>query len=191
MPFQGGRSSTAASPSMPAPQTALACRPCSPGCVLTRADNGGDSSACRKQEGAGCDRGLPPFGILQLSSTAHTSLVLQVLGEPGKGKVLVVDGGASLRCALLGDQIAAMAAKNGWEVSVRVASVAVSWRPLCPCRARPVALRRQESCIACPAHAALRRMMPTPNPRINAVTPISTQSYHAPTPPLSTRCRAS
>jgi hypothetical protein len=40
----------------------------------------------------------------------------QVLSEPGSGKVLVVDGGASLRCALLGDQMAEMAAKNDWEV---------------------------------------------------------------------------
>ena len=34
--------------------------------------------------------------------------------EPGKGRVLVVDGGGSKRCALLGDNIAAMAAANGW-----------------------------------------------------------------------------
>jgi regulator of ribonuclease activity A len=35
--------------------------------------------------------------------------------ENGKGKVLVVDGGGSLRCALLGDLIASAAVKNGWE----------------------------------------------------------------------------
>ena len=33
----------------------------------------------------------------------------------GKGKVLVVDGGGSLRRALLGDMLAEKAAKNGWE----------------------------------------------------------------------------
>jgi len=33
----------------------------------------------------------------------------------GRGKVLVVDGGGSLRCALLGDQIGAELARNGWE----------------------------------------------------------------------------
>ncbi len=32
--------------------------------------------------------------------------------------MLVVDGGASMRCALLGDNIAEMAYKNGWTVSV-------------------------------------------------------------------------
>lgn len=31
--------------------------------------------------------------------------------------MLVVDGGGSLRCALLGDNIAEMAYKNGWTVS--------------------------------------------------------------------------
>ncbi|MCV6637525.1 ribonuclease E activity regulator RraA [Candidatus Albibeggiatoa sp. nov. NOAA] len=42
-------------------------------------------------------------------------LVKDKLGQPGKGKVLVVDGGGSLRCALVGDIIAQMAADNGWE----------------------------------------------------------------------------
>ena len=44
----------------------------------------------------------------------------QALEEQGKGRVLVVDGGASKRCALLGDNIAEMAHKNGWNVSVAV-----------------------------------------------------------------------
>lgn len=43
------------------------------------------------------------------------SLVKQALAEPGSGKVLVVDGGASLRRALLGDQIALSAVKHGWS----------------------------------------------------------------------------
>ncbi|HET9700451.1 MAG TPA: ribonuclease E activity regulator RraA [Burkholderiales bacterium] len=43
------------------------------------------------------------------------SLVREALGKPGGGRVLVVDGGGSLRCALLGDQIAALAEKNRWE----------------------------------------------------------------------------
>lgn len=34
--------------------------------------------------------------------------------ENGKGKVLVIDGGGSLRCALVGDMIAAAAVKNEW-----------------------------------------------------------------------------
>lgn len=35
--------------------------------------------------------------------------------ENGKGKVLVIDGGGSLRCALLGDMLAEAAIKNEWE----------------------------------------------------------------------------
>ncbi|WP_227430124.1 ribonuclease E activity regulator RraA [Psychrobacter sp. I-STPA6b] len=34
--------------------------------------------------------------------------------EKGEGKVLVVDGGGSMRCALLGDMIAQSAIDNGW-----------------------------------------------------------------------------
>lgn len=36
------------------------------------------------------------------------------LAEPGDGRVLVVDGGGSLRHALIGDMIAERAADNGW-----------------------------------------------------------------------------
>lgn len=41
-------------------------------------------------------------------------LVREQLEEPGDGRVLVVDGGGSLRRALLGDRLAALAAENGW-----------------------------------------------------------------------------
>ena len=53
--------------------------------------------------------------IVTLKLFEDNSLVRAVLGEPGTGKVLVIDGGGSLRCALLGDQLAEMAVKNGWE----------------------------------------------------------------------------
>jgi regulator of ribonuclease activity A len=43
------------------------------------------------------------------------SLVRKQLELDGSGKVLVIDGGGSLRCALVGDQLAAMAIKNNWE----------------------------------------------------------------------------
>ena len=42
------------------------------------------------------------------------SRVKEVLATPGDGAVLVVDGGGSRRCALLGDLIAASAVDNGW-----------------------------------------------------------------------------
>jgi regulator of ribonuclease activity A len=38
----------------------------------------------------------------------------QVLSTPGQGAVLVIDGGGSLRCALVGDVIAGLAVANGW-----------------------------------------------------------------------------
>ncbi|QCO17698.1 RraA family protein (plasmid) [Azospirillum brasilense] len=43
------------------------------------------------------------------------SRVKELLGTPGRGKVLVVDGGGGLRAALMGDLIAKDAVKNGWE----------------------------------------------------------------------------
>ena len=42
------------------------------------------------------------------------SLVRAALEEPGEGKVLVVDGGASLRCALVGDMLAELGKDNNW-----------------------------------------------------------------------------
>jgi regulator of ribonuclease activity A len=42
------------------------------------------------------------------------SLVRAALAEVGEGRVLVVDAGGSLRCAMLGDNLARMAVDNGW-----------------------------------------------------------------------------
>ena len=41
-------------------------------------------------------------------------LVRATLETPGNGQVLVVDGGGSLRCALVGGNLAQLAEKNGW-----------------------------------------------------------------------------
>jgi regulator of ribonuclease activity A len=55
------------------------------------------------------------FGpIRTVKSTGDNGLVKQTLAMPGNGAVLVVDGGASLRSAMVGDLIAASAQKNGW-----------------------------------------------------------------------------
>lgn len=43
------------------------------------------------------------------------ALVRRRVQEPGRGRVLVVDGGGSLRVALLGDVVASLAAEHGWE----------------------------------------------------------------------------
>jgi len=42
-------------------------------------------------------------------------LVRSTLENPSSGRVLVVDGGASQRCALLGGNIARLASENGWS----------------------------------------------------------------------------
>jgi regulator of ribonuclease activity A len=42
-------------------------------------------------------------------------LVRSALEEPGEGRVLVIDGGGSLRCAMVGDMLAEIAVKNGWQ----------------------------------------------------------------------------
>jgi regulator of ribonuclease activity A len=42
------------------------------------------------------------------------SLVRSALEQPGQGRVLVVDGGGSLRCALVGGNLAQLGEKNGW-----------------------------------------------------------------------------
>ncbi|WP_373388287.1 ribonuclease E activity regulator RraA [Pseudomonas alcaligenes] len=61
--------------------------------------------------------GRDSFGgeIVTVKCHEDNSLVKSQADQPGKGKVLVVDGGGSLRRALLGDMIAEKAAKNGWE----------------------------------------------------------------------------
>jgi regulator of ribonuclease activity A len=41
-------------------------------------------------------------------------LVRSTLETPGNGRVLVVDGGGSLRCALVGGNLGVLAEKNGW-----------------------------------------------------------------------------
>ena len=42
------------------------------------------------------------------------TLVRAALESAGHGRVLVVDGGGSLRCALVGDRLAQLAIDNGW-----------------------------------------------------------------------------
>ncbi|WP_424951316.1 ribonuclease E activity regulator RraA [Deinococcus sp.] len=42
------------------------------------------------------------------------TLVRATLATPGQGRVLVVDGGASLNCALVGDVLAGLGVRNGW-----------------------------------------------------------------------------
>lgn len=52
--------------------------------------------------------------IATLKVFEDNTLVRKALEAPGGGRVLVIDGGGSLRCALVGDQLAQLGAKNGW-----------------------------------------------------------------------------
>jgi len=45
----------------------------------------------------------------------NNPFVRDTLTSPGHGRVLVVDGGGSKRCALLGDVLATMTYENGWS----------------------------------------------------------------------------
>ncbi len=60
--------------------------------------------------------GRSAFGgeITTLKVFEDNSLVRKALESPGNGRVLVVDGGASMRCALVGDQLALLGVRNGW-----------------------------------------------------------------------------
>jgi regulator of ribonuclease activity A len=52
--------------------------------------------------------------IATLKLFEDNSWVRKALATAGEGRVLVIDGGGSLRCALVGDQLAHLGAKNGW-----------------------------------------------------------------------------
>jgi len=53
--------------------------------------------------------------IVTLKLFEDNSFVRKALEQNGEGKVLVVDGGGSLRCAMLGDQLGELAVKNKWN----------------------------------------------------------------------------
>ena len=53
--------------------------------------------------------------IVTVKCFEDNSLVKQLVGTPGHGRVIVVDAGGSLRRACLGDMLAEQAASNGWS----------------------------------------------------------------------------
>ena len=95
-------------------------------CIPTPAFATCDLCDVHKSDCSGQFRVLPPVfrnfgGIARFSGPVSTvkcfednSLVKATVDSPGKGRVLVVDGGASLRRALVGGNLGAAAAKNGW-----------------------------------------------------------------------------
>jgi regulator of ribonuclease activity A len=61
--------------------------------------------------------GRKAFGgeIVTVKCFEDNSLVKQLVDTDGSGKVMVVDGGGSLRAALLGDMLAEKAVNNNWQ----------------------------------------------------------------------------
>ena len=64
-------------------------------------------------------------GAPHVAGTASTvkahednSMVKEAVAEPGEGRILVVDGGGSLRRSMVGGNVAAEAAGNGWAAIV-------------------------------------------------------------------------
>ncbi len=53
--------------------------------------------------------------IVTIQCYEDNSLVKEQVEQSGNERVLVVDGGGSLRCALLGDMLAKKAMDNGWQ----------------------------------------------------------------------------
>jgi regulator of ribonuclease activity A len=70
-----------------------------------------------------CDAPLRNFGgrarfhgpVRTVRCHEDNALLKRVLGEAGQGNVLVVDGGGSLQRALMGDNVATLAARSGWS----------------------------------------------------------------------------
>ena len=69
-----------------------------------------------------CDTQFRQFGgraqfagpISTVRCFEDNALLKSVLSEPGDGRILVIDGGASVHAALVGDVIAELARSNGW-----------------------------------------------------------------------------
>jgi len=53
--------------------------------------------------------------IVTLKALEDNSYLKASFESDGKGKVLVVDSAGSMRCAMMGDVMAALGASNGWE----------------------------------------------------------------------------
>lgn len=69
-----------------------------------------------------CDLQMRDFGgrtrfsgtIVTFASPEDNLVLKTIVAEPGEGRVIVVDAGGSLHGAMIGDNMAARAASNGW-----------------------------------------------------------------------------
>jgi regulator of ribonuclease activity A len=53
--------------------------------------------------------------VVTLKLFEDNSLLAELVKTPGNGRVIVVDAGGSLRCAVFGGNLATAAARNGWS----------------------------------------------------------------------------
>ena len=90
----------------------LGCRDVSTADLLDA--HGDDAAVCLIQ--------FRSFGLRSFSGPIATLrcgednvLLRRQVSEPGEGRVLVVDAGGSMRCALVGDNIASIAIENSWS----------------------------------------------------------------------------
>lgn len=83
--------------------------------------------------------GTPAFSgpIATLKVFEDNSSVREAVGQPGEGRVLVVDGGGSRRVSLFGGNLAVAAAGNGWAGVVVFGCV----RDVAELAAQPVGVR--------------------------------------------------
>ena len=65
----------------------------------------------------GCE-GFYSGKVETVSCPDDNSKVKKILSEPGENKILIVDGHASTKVALLGDQIAKSAEENNWKAII-------------------------------------------------------------------------
>jgi regulator of ribonuclease activity A len=93
----------------------------------------------------GRERFAGPVATLQCHE--DNALLKTLLESPGLGRVLVVDGGGSLRTALIGGNLAAAAAANGWAGLVIDGAV----RDIAELRATPLGVRALALCPMPPA----------------------------------------
>ena len=113
--------------------------------------------------------GAPTFGgpIATVKVDDDNAPVRQLLETPGAGRVLVVDNGGSLRCALVGDRLAQLAITNGWAGIVVYGCIRDS------AEAGRDAYRHQGAC-----HAAAQKLQPRAEPAEHSA-PICRPRHHA------------
>lgn len=97
--------------------------------------------------------------IATVRALEDNTQVRAMLETPGDGRVLVVDGGGSRRCALVGDRLAQLAIDNGWaglvvfgcvrdSAALRRMPVGIKALGACPRRSRKLGQGERDVAVA-------------------------------------------